>query len=420
MEGAHGVATTSTHEANARSGGSITLSPEAQVFGVPALPEGSCIKGCGFHVAPGFDKNGRAYETCCRGCAVGAGHDSHCMQIPSGAADAELALAMQVEEMHTQQLYLQQQQALRSMWQQQQNQENRMWDPLWGEVTLADRSGSRFCQHMCFSCCPCFMIGCSGPARRVWRQFLLSWSFLTALVQVVALVGAIVLYGGLISMDLNPMLGPHYHVFDGLGAKNAARILKRGEWWRLLTPMLLHAGWLHLLGNLSVQVRTGAMLEAVWGHGAWLLIYIASGAYGALAGCVVAPNHLGVGSSGALCGLIGAWGSFILITWNQTSPVDVKLRNEQTFSVGMSVLLILAISFLPPMDLAAHLGGLLVGATLAMALFAGRLQHTVWRHATRACGVASLCGLVAGALGWFLVSTEVDERLLHLCVPPSC
>lgn len=264
------------------------------------------------------------------------------------------------------------------------------------------------------------MVGCSGHAGRAWRKFLLSWSVGLGLLQIAFLVVAIALHGGLMAPDLNPMLGPHYHVFDRLGAKNAARIRWRSEWWRLLSPMLLHAGWLHLLGNLSVQLRTGVMLEAVWGSAAWLCIYLASGAYGVLGSCIATPGHLGVGSSGALCGLLGGWGCFLLITWNQTSPVDVKLRNAQTASVGISVLMIVGLSFLPLMDLAAHVGGLLMGAAVSMALFAGRLQHQTWRRATRACGLLLLAALLAGALGVFLAVTEPDEKLLNLCEPPGC
>jgi len=397
------------------------------LLGVPTLAGGLCQKGCGFRAAPGADRWGRPYDTCCRACAAGAGHDATCLQIAAttggGNADADLALAMQVEEMRAQAMYQEQEQVLRTLWQQQQNLENRenqLWDPLWGEVNLAPGAAQRFSQHMCFACCPCAMVGCKGSAHRVWRNFLVSWSFLTAALQVAALVGAIVLYGGLMPLTSNPMLGPHYHVFDGIGAKNAARILEYHEWWRLFSPMMLHAGWLHLIGNLAVQLRTGAMLEAVWGHTAWLFIYVTSGAFGVLASCVMTPNHLGVGSSGALCGLLGAWGSFILITWNQTSPVDIKLRNAQTFSVAMSVALIVGLSFLPLMDFAAHVGGLVIGAALSMAIFANRLQHPMWRRGTLVTGIASLIVVICGTLSWFLSQTTPDKALLSLCVPPNC
>merc|ERR1711920_332500 len=143
----------------------------------------------------------------------------------------------------------------------------------------------------------------------------------------------------------------------------------------------------------------------MWGHSAWLLIYVTSGIYGVLAGCATAPKHLGVGSSGSLCGLIGAWMSFILITWNQTTPVDIRLRNAQTFSVGMSVVTIVALSFLPLMDLAAHVGGMAIGAALAMILFGGRLQHATWRKATLAAGITLFVVLFTGVLIWLLCFT---------------
>eukprot|EP00913_Durusdinium_trenchii_P013300 g12483.t1 len=42
------------------------------------VPAGFCKKGCGKPVAPGLTKNGNPYKTCCRGCALGFGHDLRC------------------------------------------------------------------------------------------------------------------------------------------------------------------------------------------------------------------------------------------------------------------------------------------------------------------------------------------------------
>jgi len=334
-----------------------------------------------------------------------------------------LALAMQMEEMRVQQMYETQQQVINEIWHQQQThamRENTLWDPLWGEIILAEGGRKRACQHFTFACCPCAMMGCGGQARRFWQKFLLSWSFGLGLLQVIMMVVAVALYGGHDAVERNPMIGPHYHVLDKLGAKNAARIRWNWEWWRILSPMLLHAGWLHLVGNLSVQLRTGAMLEAAWGGASWLCVYVTSGAFGALAGCLMSPQHLGVGSSGALCGLLGAWASFILITWNQTSPVDIKLRNAQSFSVVLSMLVIIGLSFLPLMDFAAHVGGLLMGAAVAMAIFASRLQSLLWSRVTRVAGIALLLVLWSFALAWFFTMTKPDHKLLNLCQPPHC
>jgi len=43
-----------------------------------SVPEGYCLKGCGRKVAAGRTKSGKNFTTCCRGCAMGLGHDRRC------------------------------------------------------------------------------------------------------------------------------------------------------------------------------------------------------------------------------------------------------------------------------------------------------------------------------------------------------
>ena len=49
-------------------------SPPSNVFPSPSL----CGKGCGRNVAPGTQKNGRPWKTCCKGCGLGQNHSSSC------------------------------------------------------------------------------------------------------------------------------------------------------------------------------------------------------------------------------------------------------------------------------------------------------------------------------------------------------
>merc|ERR1711988_2014345 len=42
------------------------------------VPEGFCVKGCGRKIASGLTKSGKNFTTCCRGCAMGLGHDQRC------------------------------------------------------------------------------------------------------------------------------------------------------------------------------------------------------------------------------------------------------------------------------------------------------------------------------------------------------
>lgn len=61
-------------------------------------------------------------------------------------------------------------------------------------------------------------------------------------------------------------------VLDYWGGKNALKILKDNEDWRLLTPIFLHAGVIHLFCNVSVQVDILEFFEREWGSFIWLFI----------------------------------------------------------------------------------------------------------------------------------------------------
>lgn len=330
--------------------------------------------------------------------------------------DEEIAMALQAAELHRQHVH--DQRRLRQV-QVVAQDSYQMTDPLWGEIVSNEPPS--FGKRFLFSCCPCCVVGCSSKeAVRSWRNFLVSFSTLFAVVQVAALLFTIVLSGSFVSPEKNPMLGPHYHVLDTVGAKNAAKILLRGEWWRIFTAEMLHAGLIHLAGNLCVQLRTGCALEVLWGHWFWLVIYISSGTYATLASCAFHPDRIGVGSSGALCGLIGAWLAFIVITWNQTLPADVSSRNTQAVSITGSIIIIVASSFLPLMDMAAHAGGLAMGASIAMVVFGTRLQSLPHRLSTLCMGVILVVALITCTTYIFVTHSDPNVLLLNLCQPPAC
>jgi len=50
----------------------------SKVPDVKGVPEGYCRKGCGRPIAPGVTSAGKTWKTCCRGCAMGFGHDLQC------------------------------------------------------------------------------------------------------------------------------------------------------------------------------------------------------------------------------------------------------------------------------------------------------------------------------------------------------
>jgi rhomboid family protein len=77
----------------------------------------------------------------------------------------------------------------------------------------------------------------------------------------------------------------------------------------VLTAMFLHAGWLHLLGNMLFLLIFGNNVEDRMGHVPYLLFYLFCGyiaAYGFAAANPASTEPL-IGASGAIAGVLGAY-----------------------------------------------------------------------------------------------------------------
>ena len=77
----------------------------------------------------------------------------------------------------------------------------------------------------------------------------------------------------------------------------------------VVTAMFLHAGWLHLVGNMLFLWIFGDNVEDRFGHLSYLVFYLLSGAVATLAFALPAPGTLStlVGASGAIAGVLGAY-----------------------------------------------------------------------------------------------------------------
>ncbi|KJJ42107.1 membrane protein [Bacillus subtilis] len=81
-----------------------------------------------------------------------------------------------------------------------------------------------------------------------------------------------------------------------------------GEWWRLITPFLLHAGFTHLLFNSMSIFLFAPALERMLGKARFLLVYAGSGIIGNIGTYVTEPlDYVHVGASGAIFGLFGVY-----------------------------------------------------------------------------------------------------------------
>jgi membrane associated rhomboid family serine protease len=89
----------------------------------------------------------------------------------------------------------------------------------------------------------------------------------------------------------------------------------------LFTSMFLHAGWMHVLGNMWFLYIFGDNIEDYLGHFPYLVFYVLCGLFAMMTQVAVYPhsNLPTVGASGAIAGVLGAY--FILyprarvLTW---------------------------------------------------------------------------------------------------------
>ena len=199
-----------------------------------------------------------------------------------------------------------------------------------------------------------------------------------------------------------------------LGA-NQGRAVRAGDYYRLLSCVFLHLGAVHLLLNM-VALRALSALEPVLGSRRYLLLYFCSGLGGSLSTALLRPDVFSVGASGAIWGLMGA-------AFGMRIPTRHVLRARgMRLSAGWQVLALnLGISFVPGVDLTAHLGGGIVGFVLgAVAIYPDYERDFAPRRRRRADTLYTLSSVLvllafASALGWALL----DGRPWRFARPPQ-
>jgi rhomboid protease GluP len=88
------------------------------------------------------------------------------------------------------------------------------------------------------------------------------------------------------------------------GANIGARTTN-GEWWRLVTALFVHWGFLHLLANVIGLVLVGLLVEQMVGSVTLVAIYIAAGVLSNLIQISMLPLALHSGADGAIFGVLG-------------------------------------------------------------------------------------------------------------------
>ena len=150
----------------------------------------------------------------------------------------------------------------------------------------------------------------------------------------------------------NPLFGPSVDILIRCGAKLDCLIEDHGQFWRIASPMWLHAGIIHVACNMGAVVQLGIPLEREFGWRKIGPLYMFGGLLGTLASVLFLPNSVMVGASGAVFALLGAsWADWLL-----------HIRECRSFiSLFVVTVFNLALGLTPLLDNFAHVGGFIAG-----------------------------------------------------------
>lgn len=182
------------------------------------------------------------------------------------------------------------------------------------------------------------------------------------------------------------------------GADYAPLLIGEGQWYRLINPIFIHIGMEHILLNMITLFFIGTVLERMFGHWRFIVIYMIAGIGGNIASAVFAPESVAAGASTAIFGLFGA---FLMVGESFWENPYVR-RQTQTFIIF--IILNLASGFIPGsgIDIFGHLGGLFTGFLTAYVVSVPKGVGTISKY-KRVLGAVLLIAIfvVAVNFGFF-------------------
>lgn len=136
--------------------------------------------------------------------------------------------------------------------------------------------------------------------------------------------------------------------------------VSNGEWWRLITPIFLHAGFAHLLFNSMSIFLFAPDLERLLGKARFLLVYVGSGIIGNVGTYFTESlDYVHVGASGAIFGLFGVYLYMVLYRKELIDQENSKMI------ITLLVVAVLMTFINSNINVMAHLFGLVGGFVLS-------------------------------------------------------
>ncbi len=160
------------------------------------------------------------------------------------------------------------------------------------------------------------------------------------------------------------------------------RQVAAGEWWRMFSVVLLHAGVIHIAFNGLLLYQLGIQLERQLGPIRYAVMFFSTAAVGsAFAFHLGSPNDFGVGMSGAVFGVVGVW---LASGFRHRRTAQGRMILDQL--TGLVILNAIVPFVFPAVSWQAHLGGLVAGMAVGQ----------MWSAFGRSSGNVKVLQIISG------------------------
>lgn len=225
------------------------------------------------------------------------------------------------------------------------------------------------------------------------------------IVSVVFVTVLVAVYFALLAVGASPFF-PDFGELLRFGGVRADK-LADGQWWRLVTAVVVHAGALHLVVNAWPLYRLGAVLEPLVGPRVLALTILLTGSGAFLASTLADPRAVTTGASGVVSGLVGVLLGLAL-RGKGLIPDEQRATLFQLVSIVVVVEVMLALTeptisvdrHVVAFDTVAHAAGAGLGLLIGWSVAGSMLERS---------SSPSLALPLAVVVGLAVVSTEAHR-----------
>ena len=143
---------------------------------------------------------------------------------------------------------------------------------------------------------------------------------------------------------------------------NVSYYVKNGEIYRLITSAFIHIGLFHIVFNMYALYLIGSQIESFYGRTKYIIIYFFSAIIGNLLSVLFLGNGISAGASGAIFGLFGA---LLYFGYHYRVYLGTVIKSQIIPLICLNLFLGFTLG---GVDNAAHIGGLIAGYLVSMAV----------------------------------------------------